>query len=184
MRNHSQCFLILKNTLTGTVPIPNEICPDGVSWSDCSPDLFELIANEHDITHVSCFIINPRGCRKHPINIARIAFKGQDLPDRVYIGGTFYKVKPYIPPCCQCQNCWRFGHPAKYGHIRTNCPSTIRICANCTQEHNVFFQGCPIYTFASEVAALKCLLVQTWPKSQRSPSLWLPTGSSLSAHLH
>ena len=33
-------------------------------------------------------------------------------------------------------------------------PSTIHICANCTQEHNVFFRGCPVYKFESEVAAL------------------------------
>ena len=31
------------NTRTGTVLIPNEICPDGFSWSDCSPELIELI---------------------------------------------------------------------------------------------------------------------------------------------
>ena len=49
------------NTHTDTVLIPNETCPDGVGWSDCSPD---LIADEHDIAHVSCFIINPHGHRK------------------------------------------------------------------------------------------------------------------------
>ena len=86
------------NTRTGTILIPNEICPDGVSWSDRSPDLSELIAGKHDITHVSCFTINPHGCCKHPVNIARIAFKGQDLPDSAYIGGAFCKVKPYILP--------------------------------------------------------------------------------------
>ena len=116
---------------------------------------------------MSCFTINPRGRHKHPVNIATIAFKGQDLPDMVYIGVTFYKVKPYIYPPCQCQNCWRFGHPAKYcrstarcplcassGHTCTNCP-TINICANCTQEYNVFFRGCSVYKFESEVAALR-----------------------------
>ena len=140
------------NTRTGTILIPNEICPDSISWSDCFPDLFELIADDHDIAHVSCFTINPRGRPKYSVNIARIAFKGQNLPDRVYLGGAFYKVKPYIPHPRQCQNCWRFGHPAKYcrstahyplcalpGYTCINCPSTIRICANCTQEHNVFF---------------------------------------------
>ena len=66
----------------GTILFPNEICPDGVSWSDCSPDLSELIADEHDITHVSCFTINPHGHCKHPVNIARIVFKGQYLPDK------------------------------------------------------------------------------------------------------
>ena len=69
-------------------------------------------------------------------------------------------------PLHQCQNCWRFGHPAEYcrstarcslcaspGHTHTNCPSTIHVCANSTQEHNVF-RGCSIYKFESEVAAL------------------------------
>ena len=68
------------------------------SWSDCSSDLFELIADEHNIAHVSCFTINPRGHHKYPVNIARIAFKGQELPDSIYIGGVFYNIKPYIPP--------------------------------------------------------------------------------------
>ena len=62
-------------THTGIVLIPNEICSDGVSWCDCSTDLFELIADKHDIAHVSCFTINPCGHRKHPVNIAIIAFK-------------------------------------------------------------------------------------------------------------
>ena len=92
----------------GTLLIPNEICPDGISWFDGSPDLSELIADEHDIAHVSCFTINPRGCRKHPVNIARIAFKRQDLPDWVYIGLAFYKVKPYTLPAHQCsEDNWR-----------------------------------------------------------------------------
>ena len=41
------------------------------------------------------------------------------------------------------------------GSAQMNCPSTIRICANCTQKHNVFFRGCPVYKFESEVAALR-----------------------------
>ena len=114
-------------------------------------DLFELIAYEHDIAHVFCFTINPRGSYKYLVTIARIAFKGQDLPD-----GAFCKVKPYIPPSRQCQNCWRFGHPAKYcrstaccplfassDHTHLNCPSTKWICANC-----------PIYKFELDIVVL------------------------------
>ena len=103
MGNHSPDTQL--STHTGTVLIPNEIRPDGISWSDCPPDLSELIADEHDITHVSCFTINPRGCRKHPVNIARIAFKGQDLLDRLYIGGALYKVKPFTPPPFPTRHC-------------------------------------------------------------------------------
>ena len=136
---------------TGTVLIHNEIWPDSVSWCDCSPHLSELIADQHDITHVSCFTINPRGRHEHPVNIATIAFKWQDLPDSVYIGGAFYRIKPYFPPLLQCQNCWRFRHPAKYCRSTARCPlcaSPGHTCTNClqqytsvktTQEHNIFF---------------------------------------------
>ena len=58
------------NTRIGTILIPNEICPDGVSWPDGSSDLLKVIAYEHDIAHVSYFAINPCGHRKYPINIA------------------------------------------------------------------------------------------------------------------
>ena len=126
------------NTRTGTVLIPNEVCPVGVSWPDCSCDLLELIG---DIVHVPCLTINLHGCCKYPANIARITFKVQHLPDSVYIHGAFCKVTSYILPPYQWQNCWRFGHPAMYcrstarcplcaspGHTHTNCSSTKHIC--------------------------------------------------------
>ena len=68
----------------------------GISWLDCSSDLFELIADEYNM--VSCYTINHGGHRNYPANIAKITFKGQDLPNSVYIDGAFCKVKPYIPP--------------------------------------------------------------------------------------
>ena len=131
MGNHFLYPLILNLTLVLVLFLPNEICPDSISWSDYSPDLYELIADEHEIAHVSCFTIISRGRYKYPVNIARIAFKGQDLPDRVYIGGAFFKVKPYIPPPHQCQNCWRFGHPVKYYRSTAYCP----LCATPSRTH-------------------------------------------------
>ena len=148
------------NTCTGTVLIPNEIWPDGISWSDCSPELTELIADEHDITHVSCFTINSRGHRKHPVNIARIAFEGQDLPDRVYIGGTFYKVKPYISPHVSAKT-------AGDSDIQQNTVDPLHVVLSMlhlgiqtvlqqytsvqTASKNIMFN---VYKFESEVAAL------------------------------
>ena len=87
-------------------------------------------------------------------------------------------------PTCQCQNCWRFGHRAKYyrstarcplcfspGHTRINSPSTIHICANCTQEHNIFFRGCTVYKFESEVAALRFKHGLTLEEARQEPHL-------------
>ena len=50
-----------------------------------------MIADEHDIAHVSCFTVNPHGHCKYPGNIAKMISR-QDLPDSVYIGGAFCKV--------------------------------------------------------------------------------------------
>lgn len=36
-------------------------------------------------------------------------FKGQDLPNNVYIGGSVSNVQPYVPSN-QCQQCWCYGH--------------------------------------------------------------------------
>ena len=51
-----------------------------VGWPECSSDIFELIADEHDVTQVSCFTINAHGHCKYSANITRITFKGQDKP--------------------------------------------------------------------------------------------------------
>ena len=157
------------NTTIGTVAVPQHVCPMGnTPWNQCSSDLQDLLSDHHAITSVHCYTIPPRGRRKYPTNIAKIAFKSQTLPLEVYIGGALLKVQPYIPPPRQCQNCWRFGHLAKYcrsaarcplcamtSHDRSKCSSQIRTCANCTGQHNVFYRGCPTYKFEAEVAALR-----------------------------
>ena len=81
------------------------------SWADCS-DIFELIADVHDIAHVSCLPSWPPQVG-YPANIVKIATKRQDLPDSVYINGDICSVKPYISPSRQCQNRLRFRHPTK-----------------------------------------------------------------------
>ena len=93
---------------------------------------FELIADEHDIARVSYFTINPHGGCKYPVNIAKITFKGQDLPDSIYIGGAFCKIKPYISPPHQCQNYRRFGYQAKYCRSIVCCPFCASPGHTCT----------------------------------------------------
>ena len=121
-----------------TVLIHHKICPVGVSWPDCSSDLFELIADEHDIIQVSCSTVNPHGCCKFPANIAKIRFKGQDHPDIVYIGRVFCNVKWSSPKAVPkqleiqtsiiyCRSTARCPLCASSGHTCTNCPSMKQI---------------------------------------------------------
>ncbi|KAG0716149.1 hypothetical protein GWK47_010357 [Chionoecetes opilio] len=160
---------IALNTCTGTVSIPPRSCPvDDTEWSECADVLLDLLAENYDAVAVYCYTIPPRGCRKSPTNIVKVTFKRQDLPDRIYVAGVHYSVKPYRPTPRQCQSCWRFGHPAKHcrssarcpfcaqpGHARSTCPATSPTCANCGGSHNVFYRGCPVYHFESEVASIR-----------------------------
>ena len=156
------------NTCTGTVSLSPANCPvDTKDWSDCGEDLLGCLKDQ-DVKSVHCYTIPPKGQRKNPTNIAKITFCTHDLPLRIYIGGQSLPVRPYQPPPRQCQNCWRFGHPAKHcrstdrcpicaqpGHNRSNCSAQTRTCANCGGPHNVFYRGCPTYKFESEVATFR-----------------------------
>ncbi len=104
-------------------------------------------------------------------NIAKITFKRHELPSEIYLGGEKLRVREYRPLPRQCQNCWRFGHPAKHcrteqhsrrcplcaqtGHSRNDCNATTYTCANCSGKHSVFYRGCLTYKFETEVAYIR-----------------------------
>ena len=99
---------------TGTVSISPQDCPiDDKVWSDCHTDLLNLLS-EYDAVNIRCYTLFPRDCQKDPINVARISYKRHELSTHVYIAGIMLPVRPYVPPPCQCRNCWRFGHPEKH----------------------------------------------------------------------
>ena len=95
------------NACTDTVSISPQDCPiDDKVWSDCHTDLLNLLS-EYDAVNVRCYTLFPRGRQENPTNVARISFKRHELPTHVYIGGVMLPIWPYVPPPCQCRNCWR-----------------------------------------------------------------------------
>ena len=98
-------------------------------------------------------------------NITNITINGQDR----HIDGAVCKVKPYIPllPPVSANTAEdsdvqqntvdppHFTLCSSLDHTRTKYPSIKCICANCTHEHNVFFRGCPVYKFESDVVVFR-----------------------------
>ena len=82
---------------------------------------------------------------------------GTDLPSRVVLYHTVYRVKPYIPRPIACNNCQRFGHVAEHcrqdprcphcagPHGHDECQAAERKCANCGSAHSARFRGCQKY---------------------------------------
>ena len=111
------------------------------------------------------FITLPRSNTK----IAKIKFKGKDLPQGIYMGGRKRDLKPYIPKPSQCHKCSRFGHYAKYCNdeapacyycashdheSRWDCGGQEK-CINCGGSHHARSQKCPVYAYNAQVKHLQ-----------------------------
>ena len=93
---------------------------------------------------------NPRS----PIRIAKIKFKGQNLPSKIIIYGQNREVRPYIPSPLQCKNCSKFGHTTKKCRndpVCAFCSSSDHVtkwdcglpkCINCGKAHHARAKDC------------------------------------------
>ena len=102
-----------------------------------------------------------------PTQVVVLQFKdGADLPPRVLMYNTGFKVRPFIPRPMACNNCQRFGHTAARcrqdvrcphcagPHTHAQCDVSTRRCANCNDAHSARFRGCPKYAERLKVSTL------------------------------
>ena len=75
-----------------------------------------------EIRNIITYTRPPRGNRRYPLRIAKIAFEGRVLPSTVVIGGQQLSVREYIPAPRQCMKCWKYGHGDKY------CKADMHVC--------------------------------------------------------
>lgn len=67
---------------------------------------------------------------KIPREMVILSFKGDKLPDRVYIDYNTFEVECYIAPVMQCTKCLHYGHTT---HM---CNSSKSLCVKCGEEHD------------------------------------------------
>ena len=99
----------------------------------------------------------------------KITFQGNELPDHIYIGASYYKVRPYVNMPTQCYKCQRMGHTSHSckararclicagSHERKDCQSTTYRCANCDGEHTANSSQCPKMKMAQDIERLKAI---------------------------
>ena len=103
------------------------------------------------------------------IKIAKIKFKGKNLPEKIFLGGRRRDVKAYIPKPSQCHNCSKYGHYRNFCHNQTpvcfycgshdhpsqwECGGQER-CVNCEGDHHARSTKCPSYIYNSQVKHLQ-----------------------------
>lgn len=92
-----------------------------------------------------------------PTQTVKITFRGQTLPQYVFLYSVRFAVDKYQQPILQCKNCYKYGHPNKYcrnqttcskcgdKHHTTKCSSYTLKCINCSLAHVADSQRCPVY---------------------------------------
>ena len=131
------------------------------------------VTNEEIVEQLHESVTNARRINRHqkgetvPTQVVVLQFKdGFDLPPRVLMFHTGFKVRPFIPRPMACNNCQRYGHPAALcrqdvrcphcagPHTHEQCDASTRRCANCNEAHSARFRGCPKYAERLKVTSL------------------------------
>lgn len=105
--------------------------------------------------------------QKDPTGSVVLSFRGDCLPDKVYLGFQSFNVNEFVPRPMRCYKCQR------YGHVANNCRGSVRCpkcggshgydqcskespsCLHCGGDHSVAFTGCPKYKEAKEVQTFR-----------------------------
>ena len=153
MTSHSEM-----NSTWGTMMMFKE---DGEDEDRC----LRILEKRHKNVEEVRFINLPRTNAK----IAKIKFKGKNLPEKIYMGGRRRDLKPFIPKPSQCHKCSKFGHYSKYCNnekpacfycsshdhdSKWQCGGQQR-CINCGGDHHSRSQNCPIYKYNAQVKHLQ-----------------------------
>lgn len=112
-----------------------------------------------------------------PSEAIRLCFKGDFLPQFVYIFGIKIKVESYVHPVTQCSRCWKMGHSRskcsskkivcpKCGNNHANCESKAYRCVNCGGGHMALSKTCPLYTKEKRLRELMAEFNCTYRKAR------------------
>lgn len=104
---------------------------------------------------------------RKPSTSIKVEFKGEHLPERIYLGHLSYRVFAYVFPPLRCFRCQRMGHLASGcdakikclvcsgNHYKEDCLSDILRCANCNGDHVASSKACRYIKEGKQVESLK-----------------------------
>ena len=104
------------------------------------------------------------------LNILKIKFRGDKLPNTINLEGLVKEVRPYIPKPAQCYKCLKYGHykdrcnseearcykcgSSDHDPTTTNCERGEK-CFNCGGNHHARSRNCKFYDYYSQVKMLQ-----------------------------
>ena len=155
------------NYIQGTVVLPH-IQDEEIPEKKILLESLKLRYNNiHDL---EVFQIKSRKNPQIGLNIMKIKFIGQTVPQKIKILGQNREVRPYVPKPLQCNKCCRYGHTHKKctnkevctmcgsNQHKTNWNCDKKLCLNCGENHHAKDKTCVFYIYNTE---LKLLMSRT-----------------------
>ena len=150
------------NSVTGTVAIPDNIHSGSVPFVDSAALNQENLADSPTpVLRVVTYVLRDRTDSSRCTRIAKITFKGSDLPTHIRLAGRRLPVRQYVCRPRQCTKCWKFGHQAKNcrapnsicsdcgstTHTAVSCSNITISCINCGGRHRASSPRCSHFTY-------------------------------------
>ena len=129
-------------------------------------DILKNRCRSHTVEEVKLITLKRE---KRDLNILKIKFKGEEMPEKIYIEGRVKEVRPFIPRPVQCHGCLIYGHfkdRCRSGIIRCNrcgeldhgpgntCEAEEK-CYNCGGTHNAKSNKCKFHDYYTQIKLLQ-----------------------------
>lgn len=126
----------------------------GVPESFAEEEMLDNSEAEYQVIQVQRIKRRDRNGGLQDTTNIKVTVEGTQVPKWLKIYGCNFRPELYIFPIRQCQNCWRFGHGAKFCTARARCGTcggnhptrecnTDAKCPNCRSQHSANDPGCP-----------------------------------------
>ena len=162
----TSCKLYKKNAIKVKKVEKNKFIKGIIHGVDISIDKSSLDQLTSDGYHIINTFILPS---KREVQSVVITFKGETLPNKVFLGYRAYTVKQFIARPLRCFKCQRFGHVSSKCQHQPRCykcgeehngrdcskPQEEHKCCNCGSSHSASYNKCPEYTKTQEIIKIK-----------------------------
>ena len=152
------------NSIQGTVVLPTF---DDENQLPSKYLLLDSLQKRYDnVEDIEVYKIQNRKYPNRSLQLAKIKFIGQSLPQRIKIQGQNREVRPFVPKPLQCKSCLKFGHseskcrgvPVCAFCSSTEHPTTWNCgtpkCINCGLGHHAKSKECTFYMYNTELKLL------------------------------
>ena len=133
---------------------------------------------DRNVVDMETYKINNRKKPGKTIQIVKIKYAGEYLPERIPLFGEMQQVREHTPKAMQCAQCHKYGHTkkkcrgdptcaicAEKHQTDWNCKGNLK-CSNCGGDHHAKSQNCIHYEYFTFIKLLQTRSAMTYREAK------------------